>query len=130
MRLWACILPKIKEIIAKRKELAEVYKICLDYDVELPSIRYGTTYNYAYYPIIFPSEKILLKVQRSLNQAQIFPRRYFYPALNTIPYIKAINKQTMPVAEDIAKRILCLPLYYDIEISTVQKITSIINASL
>lgn len=39
---------------------------------------------------------------------QIYPRRYFYPSLNTINYAKG---QTMPISESIASRILCLPLY-------------------
>ena len=37
------------------------------------------------------------------------PRRYFYPSLNTLPYV---NNQNMPISEDISKRILCLPLYF------------------
>ena len=46
-----------------------------------------------------------------LNKEKIFPRRYFYPSLNTIPFINEINlKSQMPISEDIAPRRLCLPL--------------------
>ena len=125
-----CVLPKVKQLIEKRQEISKAYEVLLDSNINMPIISPETVYNYAYYPVIFSSQKILLRVMRNLNQAGIFPRRYFYPALNTIPYIKAITKQTMPVAEDIAKRILCLPLYYELTISEVQDISHIINESL
>ena len=64
-------------------------------------------------------------VKNALNQQQIFPRRYFYPSLNTIEYLKGTP---MPIAEDVASRILCLPLYHDLELSDIARISEIINA--
>ena len=92
-------------------------------------IRENTNWNYSYYPVIFESEEVLLKVLEGLNKVQIFPRRYFYPSLNTIPFIKAKNiKYKMPVSEDIAPRILCLPLYKELETEVLFKICKIINS--
>src|SRR5690554_5337756 len=54
------------------------------------------------------SEETLLTTQKQLNDKNIFPRRYFYPSLNTLDYV---NGKPMPVSEHIASRILCLPLY-------------------
>jgi dTDP-4-amino-4,6-dideoxygalactose transaminase len=34
-------------------------------------------------------------------------RRYFYPALNALDYT---NQEACPMAEDIALRVLCLPM--------------------
>jgi dTDP-4-amino-4,6-dideoxygalactose transaminase len=69
--------------------------------------------NYSYFPVIFESETQLLKIEKGLNVSNIFPRRYFYPSVNTydaiVPYVN------MPLAEDLSKRILCLPLYYSLE---------------
>ena len=66
-----------------------------------------------------------MKVEIALHEAHIIPRRYFYPAVNTfeaiVPYVE------MPNAEDIAKRILCLPLYWNLEINQVKKIIEIIR---
>ncbi len=65
--------------------------------------------NYAYYPLIIDSEELLLKTMENLNLHEIFTRRYFYPSLaNTLPYVES---KEMTVTDDIAKRVLCLPLY-------------------
>lgn len=78
--------------------------------------------NYSYFSVIFNSEIELLNVEKGLNKLNIFPRRYFYPSVNTfdaiVPYV------SMPIAEDISKRILCLPLYYSL---TYNEINVIIN---
>jgi dTDP-4-amino-4,6-dideoxygalactose transaminase len=39
----------------------------------------------------------------------IFPRRYFYPSLTKLDYVRFFE---CPVCEDISSRILCLPLYH------------------
>ncbi len=69
----------------------------------------------------------MLHVITRLNQEQIYPRRYFYPALNELPYLEY---QSCPVAEDIAKRIACLPLSADIDLNDVKSIANIINQAL
>ena len=87
-------------------------------------IREDTDWNYSYYPIIFESEKQLLEVQEALNKEQIFPRRYFYPSLNTLNYVTFTE---MKISEDISKRILCLPLYKDLKKSEIELISGIVN---
>jgi dTDP-4-amino-4,6-dideoxygalactose transaminase len=67
------------------------------------------------------------KVQSNLNSEQIFPRRYFYPSLNTIKYVNGLK---MEVSEDISKRILCLPLNHELSEVALNNITGIINAAL
>lgn len=81
--------------------------------------------NYSYFPLIFDSEERLLAAERSLNAWNIFPRRYFYPSVNT--YTKIVPYDPMPVSEDISKRILCLPLYRDLDIEVVETICQIIG---
>ncbi|NJO92837.1 MAG: DegT/DnrJ/EryC1/StrS family aminotransferase, partial [Chloroflexia bacterium] len=78
-----CVLPKIDELIAKRKEIFEHYDQALtSLPLRRPTIPQETIYNYAYYPIIFETEEQLLTAKEKLNQENIFPRRYFYPSLN------------------------------------------------
>ena len=81
--------------------------------------------NYSYFPVIFDSERILEKVVDTLNKQNIFPRRYFYPALNELPYLEY---QSCPIAEDISRRVVCLPLSAEISLADVQRITQIINS--
>ena len=91
------------------------------------NIRENTKWNYSYFPVFFSSEEKLLQVQKALNEEQIFPRRYFYPSLNTIPFV---NGESMPVSESIASRVLCLPLYSGLEKADVNLICELINKSL
>jgi dTDP-4-amino-4,6-dideoxygalactose transaminase len=88
-------------------------------------LRENTQWNYSYYPAIFESEVQLLRVEKVLNENDIFPRRYFYPSLNTIDYAKG---QSMPVSESIASRILCLPLYAGLTDEDLNRIVSVLNA--
>lgn len=80
--------------------------------------------NYSYFPIIFDSEERLLATVRRLNERNIFPRRYFYPSANTFSHI--VDYQACPISEDISKRILCLPLYYRLELNEIDKIIDLI----
>jgi dTDP-4-amino-4,6-dideoxygalactose transaminase len=80
-------------------------------------------YNYAYFPIIFSSEDELIRVVDILKTNEINPRRYFFPALNTLPYI---DYKPCPIAEDLSKRVICLPLFYDLSQGDQQRITEII----
>lgn len=84
--------------------------------------------NYSYFPVIFNSEDQLLEVQKQLNEQQIFPRRYFYPSVNT--YTNVVDYIHMPISEGIAKRILCLPLYYNLSLEEVDYICNIIKQNI
>lgn len=121
-----CIFPQIKNIIAKRKEQSTFYNGWLDSLGSLvgrPAISDDTTYNFAYYPLVFQTEKKLLEVRDALNASYIYPRRYFYPSLNRLPYVERFS---MPVAESLSTRILCLPLYHDLSENQIKQICHII----
>ena len=119
------VLPYIDEIIESRKSIVEYYNNNLDFSVvKNMKLINNVNWNYSYYPIIFDSESLLLQAQAKLNEDQIYPRRYFYPSLNTLPYV---GKSKMEVSECISKRILCLPLYVGLESNSLEKIAKIIN---
>jgi dTDP-4-amino-4,6-dideoxygalactose transaminase len=123
------VLPLLDKIMQRRKLLSELYdrllkELQLKYPVALP----GTEYNYGYYPVVLKNEADLLKVKEALAAEQINTRRYFFPSLNELPYIT--KKYACPVSEDISRRVLCLPLYPDLEESSVEKICSVVNAQL
>jgi dTDP-4-amino-4,6-dideoxygalactose transaminase len=65
-------------------------------------------------------------VQSKLQQASIFPRRYFYPSLNQLPYL---NGESCPISEDISDKILCLPNYVGLSADDLNLICEIINAN-
>lgn len=115
----------LDEIITKRQKAAELYSALLNDKVHIPRLREGVKHNFCYYPVIFKDEATLLQTFKKLNAENIFPRRYFYPSLNKLPYLK--NNQICPISEDISSRIACLPLYVDIDESVVRRICEIIN---
>lgn len=124
------VLPHIESILKKRKEIVEIYiSGLLHLGLKTIKIREKTKWNYSYFPIIFDNEEDLLEVERNLRHKSIYPRRYFYPSLNTIDYVK--GKSNMPISEGISKRILCLPLYYGLSKEEanyiVKEITSSVN---
>ena len=120
-----CVLPKVEELIAKRRELTILYDTLLaGLPLKRPLLRSGLHYNYAYYPVIFSDEERLIAVRNDLNSNEINPRRYFYPSLSTLNYVR---RQEMKVAEDICTRILCLPLAHDLTETQVRQITTIIH---
>ncbi len=125
-----CLLPRVSNFIQKRKALSELYdSLLVNSKTKLirPSIREGTDYNYSYYPIIFRSEEELLRVKTALNAKEIFPRRYFYPSLSSLPYV---DHYSTPISNDISSRIMCLPLYVELANAEVEMIASIVLESL
>lgn len=119
-----CILPKVPDIIKKRKEISEIYDKAFERTLLLrPKGSVSLNYNYSYYPIVFENENKLLKCKDLLERNKIFTRRYFYPSLNLLPFIE---KQNCPISENIASRVLCLPLYYELQQKDVIRISNLV----
>lgn len=122
------IWPDIDIIIARRKEIFNTYIQALQSLVEkniiqMPQIIKGADVNRAYVPVLLPSEQHLLRLRDVLNAAYIYPRRYFYPALHNLNYVKG----ECPVAMDVASRVLCLPTYHLLYENTIHRISDIIH---
>jgi dTDP-4-amino-4,6-dideoxygalactose transaminase len=108
-------------ISQKRKEISNRYDDKLKtLKVKKPVWNKYSNNNYAYYPIVFESEEILIKSMETLGLNGVFTRRYFYPSLSTsLPYVEKVEFE---ICDDISKRILCLPLYTDLTIEEVDLI--------
>tara|TARA_R100000306_G_scaffold53419_1_gene50195 strand:- start:7295 stop:8380 length:1086 start_codon:yes stop_codon:yes gene_type:complete len=122
------VFPYFGEIVRSRQETVDYYSQQIkNKKIRTFTLRQQTEWNYSYYPIIFENEETLLKVQRALNDAEIFPRRYFYPNLATLPYV---TKTDCPVSTKISSSILCLPLYHNCHKHGLQRILEIINQNI
>jgi len=121
-----CVLDDINEILAERKRVSTSYDKALSgTKVQLPlKEKTDFQYNNAYYPVVLPSEQSLLRVKDMLAEKGINTRRYFYPSLNTLPFF---NGKAMKVSEDIASRVLCLPLFVGHQQTDIEKIAEIIK---
>lgn len=124
-----CMLPSVSGIIQRRRSICEAYNIELkSLGIVFFNIPEDYEYNYAYYPVVFRDETQLLAVKQVLNSNHINPRRYFYPSLNTLPFLQ--GRQSCPIAEDVSSRILCLPLFDSMEKKDVLRIASLIKEVL
>lgn len=104
------VLPYLDQILTGRVKAVNDYHKVLDFrGYRFIHIREGVEWNYSYYPVIFDTESDLISAQERLNTQGIFPRRYFYPSLDTLPFLK--DAEAMEVSRSVASRILCLPLY-------------------
>jgi len=103
-----CILDDIDDILNARAELCHKYERLLGDYFGFPEWNPDATRNFSYFPIVFESEKELLAGRKSLENLGIGTRRYFYPTLDTLPYLQPQPEQ--PVSRRLAERVLCLPL--------------------
>ncbi|MBS1575516.1 MAG: DegT/DnrJ/EryC1/StrS family aminotransferase [Bacteroidetes bacterium] len=119
------VLPYVKKNIEKNRLLFYRYLKNLN-DPFLQFLVPGEvfSYNYGYFPVVFESEEVLVKVKKKLEEEMIFPRRYFYPSLNTLPFLKDTND--CPVSESISRKVLCLPLYGQLTGDDVDRISSLV----
>ncbi|MCD8543305.1 MAG: DegT/DnrJ/EryC1/StrS family aminotransferase [Sulfurospirillum cavolei] len=123
-----CILDDIDILLDKRKICYEIYYNLLKDYVQLQKIESDIAYNFSYFPIVLKNEMDVLKIQKSLNENNIFPRRYFHPSLDLLNYIEP--KQFCPNSRDISNRILCLPMFYDLTLDEQINIADIIKKHL
>ena len=122
------VLPYMDRILEERKHIVDAYhKAFEDTTLQLLKIRKDTSWNYSYYPVVFKDEAELLRVKTALNEASIFPRRYFYPSLNRLDYVVS---SSCSVSESIASRVLCLPLYAGLDVCQQNEIIKIISANV
>jgi dTDP-4-amino-4,6-dideoxygalactose transaminase len=119
------VLNHIHEILAERKAVIQRYQSGIDPNrYAFLNIRNQTEWNYSYFPVIFNDEKELVIKQEKFNKLGIFPRRYFYPSLNRLPYV---DYKSAPNSESVAKRVMCLPLFSGMEEQVFLNIISVLN---
>ena len=107
-----CVLDDIDIVLDHQRGVFERYESGLKDVVSFQKQNKHSTQNYRYFPILLKTENETLRIQKALNDAGVFPRRYFYPSLDTLPYVEASS--VMPLSRDISSRILVLPSYYSL----------------
>jgi dTDP-4-amino-4,6-dideoxygalactose transaminase len=122
-------LRHVDAAIARRGEIADRYRqglagvdgiTCLPE----PSEAVG---NHAYFPIFvgadYPIARDALNLR--LRAKGIFPRRYFYPLITEFPMYRGLTSadpDRLAVALETSRRVLCLPIYPDLDLAVVDRI--------
>ena len=107
-----CVLDDMDIISDRQREVYEYYESGLKDVATFQQQNENSTQNYSYFPVLFETEEETLRVQKALNDAEVYSRRYFHPSLDALPYIEA--SAVMPVSRSISSRILALPIYPDL----------------
>ncbi|MBP5945324.1 MULTISPECIES: DegT/DnrJ/EryC1/StrS family aminotransferase [unclassified Pseudomonas] len=106
------MLPHVSSIIEARRQCSAWYdEFLAGTRLQRPQVVSGLDYNYAYYPVVFETHQIAMAVREALNERGVFPRRYFHPSLNTLPFLDDATRSLCPTSESLASRVLSLPLY-------------------
>jgi dTDP-4-amino-4,6-dideoxygalactose transaminase len=119
------VLPHVPRLIQERGQIAKHYTSGLaSADLVTPVVPEGTTYNYGYYPVILRDGSVREAVEKDLLGQGIHARRYFFPSLNTLPYV---HPSAQPCSESISDRVLCLPFYDGLASDDIDRICTIIS---
>jgi len=121
------VLAHMNETRARRAATAARYDAALGGDsptLRRPAWHPEASRNYAYYPLLLQDEARTLATIAALAEHGYQARRYFYPALHTLPY--AGPSRPCPVALDAARRVLCLPLHASVGDDAAEKIAALV----
>ncbi len=127
-----CNLLTIDEDILKRKKAVEIYQRELK---NIPGItcwqkQDNVEANYIYFPIVIDEKEYGLsrdQLFELLKSYNINSRKYFYPLVTDFKCYQKYKSYT-PIADDLAKKVLTLPLYSDLETADILKICDIIRS--
>ena len=124
------ILPNVNVLIEERKQLHALYvkELSSVLDFVHPYIPEEVVYNYAYMPVLLPKHGMATKFCKKMKENGIGVRRYFYPSLNTLPYL--VKGASMPISECIAARCICLPIFNGMTSEEMQKVILAVKACL
>lgn len=128
-------LKYIDDYIEKRRNITKLYREGLK-DVEGISFLediYNVKHTYTYFPILVNQDKYGItrdELYEKLKKNNIFGRRYFYPLISQFPTYRGLpsaRQDNLPVATEIASRVICLPLFSELTVEEQSKINSLIK---
>ncbi len=127
-------LEHLAAAVGRRKQISVTYRRLLDGVAGIRCLRGSESdddYNYAYFPILVGSEYPISRdaLYQKMRDDNIYARRYFYPLITQFPMYRDLpsaRSANLPVATDIASKILCLPIYPALEDGDVARIARLI----
>lgn len=117
------VLDEYEYIESRRGELFEFYKSALGGYVKFQARLKGSTNNFNYFPIILENESQVIKIVERMTSDGFTPRRYFHPSLHSMTSIEA-EYGNLPISNQVSSKVLCLPLYADLDFEIAKKIVS------
>jgi len=126
-------LKHIDKALSRRKEIDTIYRELLR-DVEGIRCLQATeekVANFAYFPILVEADYPISRddLYHKLKDNDIHPRRYFYPLISDFPMYRGLpsaHPENLPVATASTQKVLCLPIYPDLENAQIENIIQLI----
>jgi dTDP-4-amino-4,6-dideoxygalactose transaminase len=129
-------LQNLPDLLERRAIIAQRYRQQL---ANIPGVQFfpdppaNVTYNHAYLPVRIDPDAFGIdrdRLAETLAEHTIHPRKYFYPVLPDFTcYRNAPGADRIPHARKLANQILCLPIYHNLDLNTVDRIADIILGS-
>lgn len=137
--MGVCNLRHVDEEIAKRRKVLTRYRENLSgIDGIILSVESGTgtqtgvATNASYMPVVFDESVCGVtrdEVAFALAKRNIYARKYFYPLISDYAcYSGRFDPSKTPVAQWVAQRVLCLPMFADLDLDSVDMICDIIRS--
>jgi dTDP-4-amino-4,6-dideoxygalactose transaminase len=127
-------LQHMDHALERRKEIDTIYRKKL---ARLPGIQClentnKETANYSYFPILVQPEYRITRddLYQKLKDEGIYARRYFYPLISEYPMYRGLPSAqhgNLPVATDVASKVLCLPIYPPLSQIEQERVINAIN---
>lgn len=128
-------LEKMAYVLAQRRRVADTYCELLGdvTGVSIPEpVRCGGT-NGSYFPVLIEAGYRVARdeLYSRLRQSGVFARRYFFPLISDMPMYKGLPSacpENLPVAQSVARKVLCLPIYPELEFGDIERIVNVIRS--
>ena len=127
-------LEHIEHAVESRRQLDNYYREMLHgiKGITIPLYQPDVLANYSYFPVLVERDYPLGRdaLYQLLRDEQIYARRYFYPLISDFPMYRGLpsaSQTNLPVATEISKKILCLPIYPALQFDDVYRIAHVIR---
>ncbi len=125
-----------EQVRQRRSEISRLYRQELEdvAGIELLTVPAFLEYNYSYFPIFVDADRLGIgrdELYQVLKENNIWGRRYFYPLISEFPVYRGLpsaDGKNLPVALRASRRVICLPLYPDMEPDDVYRVTRTLKA--
>ncbi len=123
-------LKQVDAAIEARRQIAIKYREALQsvegisFMEDIPGIRH----NYSYFPIFIDAEKYGMtrdELYFKMKDHKILGRRYFYPLISEFSTYRGLESakiSNLPIAHKIADSVICLPMYHNLDVESVNYI--------
>ncbi|MGL5387012.1 MAG: DegT/DnrJ/EryC1/StrS family aminotransferase [Serratia sp. (in: enterobacteria)] len=127
-------LNHVDQALQQRKEIDSYYRDGLKNISGIKIVPHAgqEVANYSYFPILIEDEFKMNREQlyHYLKENGIYSRRYFYPLISEFSMyrsMKSASQDNLPIANDVARRVLCLPIYPSLKREDQKRIIEIIQ---